>query len=326
MAKAKKNSFQEAESSYQQYVNAKFKSDQHTKRLVITACIISVITVILMIFSVFFYFHFWVRNAQIGNVSVGGISLQGLTAQEATALLKENKNELLVKHDILVKIFDDIYVMTVEDSNAQLNITAMVDAAFSLGHDNDTELDPQNFMFMDTSRVRVWLQSIIQPYNGKPEQTSITVAGERPDLTKKPVSGEPNQILTVKIGTPKKYCPPEPLFERILNAYKNRTYEIVAETEIVDPDPVTADSIFAKYCVRPVNATINPETLVITEGIYGYGFDTKEVQNKLNAAQWGDTITIPLERIKPNITSDTLNAALFVIHNPYIVYYKNGLL
>ncbi len=307
----------ELESQYQQYVKSKYKGNLQSKMLALTAVIVSIIAIILIVFSVHFYFNLQTRDSQINNVTIGDISLQGLTVEEATALLNAHKDTLTPKNDILVKIADEIFVLSMADSKAYLNISAIVDAAYVYGRDSKDgetllQLDPQDFMVMDSASVRSWLKKNIQNYNGIPEETTVTVTGERPDLTQKPVSGEPNQILSIKMGTPKKYCPPEPLFKRILNAYINRTYEIIAEIEVIEPETVTAQSIFNKYCVRPVNATLNPETLVITESIDGYGFDIQAVQALLEAAAWGEELPpIPLSRITPKITSDSLNAELY---------------
>lgn len=316
--KFRKDELAEVESSYQQFVKGKYKGNKESKNFAVVAFIISAVAVILIACSALFYYNYWLRNTQINQVSIGGISLKGLNVEEATELLNQHKDTLLPKHDIVVKILDKTFVLTIEESKAKLDTGAIANAAYVHGRDGTDgdvllELDPQDFMAVDSASVRAWLKSNIQDYNGIPEETTIEVTGERPDLTKKPVKNESNQTLTIKLGTPKHYCSPEPLFQSILNAYKNRTYEIVADVILVEPAAITAEGLSrnSEYYVKPVDATLNPETFVITECIYGYGFDIKALQDKLDAAQWGDVITVTLSRITPKVTSDTINAELY---------------
>lgn len=316
--KSKKNELKEVESSYQQYVKGKYKTNKESKKLVVIAFIASAVAVILIACSVLFYYNYWLRNTQINNVSIGGISLKGLNVEEATDLLNQHKDELLPKNDIIVKILDETFTLTIEQSKAQLDTGAIANAAYVHGRDSNDgdmllELDPQDFVAVDSASIRAWLKGNIQDYNGIPVETTIEISGERPDLTKKPAKNESNQVLTITLGTPKHYCSPEPLFQSILNAYNNRTYEIIADVILVEPTIVTAAGLSnnSEYYVKPVDATLDPETFIITECIYGYGFDIKSLQEKLDAAQWGDTITVTLGRITPKVTSDTINAELY---------------
>ena len=75
---------------------------------------------------------------------------------------------------------------------------------------------------------------------------------------------------------------------------------------LIKPEPVSAASIFQQHCVYPSNATLDPETHIVSESVYGYGFNITQLQLELNKAEYGDIITVPLSRIKPNITTDML--------------------
>ena len=316
--KNKKDELKEVESSYQQYVKGKYKDKKESKKSAVIAFTISAILVVVIACSILFYYNFQVLGKQIHNVSIGGISLQGLNVEDATDLLNQHKDALLPTNDIIVKILDETFTLSIDQSNAQLDTAAIANAAYVYSRDGadgnvPLVLDPQDFVAVDSASVRAWLKENIQDYNGKPTETTIEVSGNRPDLTKKPVKNEPNQTLTITLGTPKHYCSPEPLFQSILDAYKNRTYEIVADVILVEPAVITAAGLSnnTDYYVKPVDATLDPETFVITECVYGYGFDVESLQKKLDAAQWGDTITVTLGRITPQVTSDTINAELY---------------
>ena len=252
------------------------------------------------------------QTRTIGNVSIGNISLYGLTVEEATTLLNKQKETLLPKDEITVKILDNIITLTSADIKAQLDVTTLVNDAYLHGRGSNGSstqkltLDPNNYVKMDAGSVRSLLEPYVKSLNGIPVETSVSISGERPVLTVEPYQGEPSQILTIKLGTPKYLCYTEAVIASVLSAYKNRQYEIIAEYTLIEPKLVTAEGIFDAYCVRPINATVDPETLIFSKAVYGYGFDINDVQSKLDAAQWGDTIVVHLYRITPAVTDDML--------------------
>jgi hypothetical protein len=74
----------------------------------------------------------------------------------------------------------------------------------------------------------------------------------------------------------------------------------------VEPEPPSASKIFREFCLAPVDATVDPETSIITESSVGYGFNIAEVQKQLDEAEAGAVITVPLMRLEPSITTDML--------------------
>ncbi|MBE6983629.1 MAG: hypothetical protein E7435_05030 [Ruminococcaceae bacterium] len=236
-------------------------------------------------------------DMKIKNVTVNGISLQGLTPEEAIQVLNQYATELLPKEEIVVKILDSTLVLTNEDTNAQLDISAMATAAYLHGRDNRTDgtkplvLNPNDFVNLEASKIRPLLINFVQPFNGRPIETSVTISGDRPDLTKEPEEGESDQVLTITVGYPKYLCDPETLFRTILRAHKNRQLLIVGTTILIEPEAVSAAEIFYQHCVSPINATIDPDTHIITESVYGYGFDIQKFQLELNKADWGGILS-----------------------------------
>lgn len=304
-------------SAYQQFIRQKrFSGSKSHKRLglVVTLCCLVLSAAIV---AVLFLHEKPEQDAYIYNVSVCGISLQGLTTKEATALLDTHAKELLPTDPIVVKILDTTLTLTNEDTHAHLNTAAMATAAYLHGRDSQSDgaqpitLDPNDFVELEPNLVRAILIEAVQPYNGRPVETTITVTGERPDLTKEPQENEPMQVMTIQLGTPKYLCDPDTIFRSILDAHKRRQFEIVGQVKLIEPEKLSAASIFYKYCVYPINATIDPDTFVISKSVYGFGFDINTLQKELDAAQWGDTIEIALSRIKPSITTEMLQASPF---------------
>ena len=303
---------QESESSYQQYIKRKNFSGSKKGKFFSVAITLICLALIAAVICVVFLRQEEQPDITIKNVSVMGISLQGLTTEEAVKILDQHATKMLPTDEILVKLLDNTLTLTNEDTGAQLDTTAMATAAYLHGRDHKSDgteplvLSPYDFVKLDASKIRPLLIDFVQPFNGRPEETTVTVSGERPDLRVEPEENEAGQVLTITIGSPKYLCDPETLFRTIQKAHKNRQLEIVGETMLIMPDPVSAVSIFRQYCVYPTNATLDPDTHIVSESVYGYGFNISQLQLELNKAEYGDIITVPLSRIKPSITTDML--------------------
>ncbi|MBE6925914.1 MAG: hypothetical protein E7461_03630 [Ruminococcaceae bacterium] len=277
--------------------------------------VFAVVTVVLVLQAVRFYGDTWLQTGTIYNVSVGSISLEGLTVEEANALLSQHKNELLPKNDITVKIADQVLILTYQDTKAELNVASMANTAYLHGRNDNMEgsepisLDPLDFVDIDAGSVRALLKAFVQPFNGRPIETSAVISGERPDLSAEPTPDETNQILTITVGSSKYLCDPETIFQTLKTAHRMRKFVIEGETKLIEPEPPSAHKIFREFCLFPVDATIDSETSIITESSIGYGFDIVEVQKILDAAEEGEVINIPLARLEPSVTTDELLGA-----------------
>ena len=302
----------ESASDYQVYYYSKARPN--TKKILSATAMIlsSVIALVLLLWAGSFYADTWLHTGKINNVSIGHVSLEGLTVSEATALLSQHKNELLPKDDIIVKILDQTLILTYMDTKADLNVASIANTAYLHGRNDNMDgdepisLDPLDFVTVDAASIRAILKAFVQPFNGKAVETTATISGERPDLNAEPTPGEANQILTITVGSPTYLCDPETIFQTLKSAHRTRNFVIEGETKIVEPEPPSASKIFREFCLSPVNATIDPETSIISESSVGYGFNISEVQKQLDEAEAGAIITIPLMRLEPSITTDEL--------------------
>ena len=144
--------------------------------------VFAVVTVVLVLQAVRFYGDTWLQTGTIYNVSVGSISLEGLTVEEANALLSQHKNELLPKNDITVKIADQVLILTYQDTKAELNVASMANTAYLHGRNDNMEgsepisLDPLDFVDIDAGSVRALLKAFVQPFNGRPIETSAVIS------------------------------------------------------------------------------------------------------------------------------------------------------
>ena len=317
MASWKKKSQYIPESDLNEFEHQQLVHDRKTRKkrnilrfIIWISCF--VLTAALLLIAGIYYADNWLQTGYIHNVSIGNISLSGLTVSEATALLDAHKDTLLPKNDLIVRILDKTLVLTYLDTKARLETSAIANSAYLHGRNNNRDgddllvLDPLDFVSIDASSVRALLKAFVQPFNGRPIETSATLVGERPDFTQEPTAEETNQILTITVGSSKYLCDPETIFRTLQTAHRTRTFVIVGETKLMEPDPPSAAMIFHEFCVYPVNAAIDPDTGILTESSVGYGFIIRDVQKLLDEAEEGEVITVPLMRLEPSITTDML--------------------
>lgn len=299
-------------SDYEAYYYRRAYGNTRTILFATAIILSSILALVLLLLAGSFYADRWLQAGKIHNVRIGHISLEGLTVDEATALLSQHKNELLPKDDIIVKVLDETLILTYTDTKAELNVASIANTAYLHGRndnmdgDEPVSLDPLDFVNVDAASIRALLKAFVQPFNGKAVETSATISGERPDLNAEPVPGEANQILTITVGSPTYLCDPETIFQTLKTAHRMRNFIIEGQTKLVEPEPPSASAIFREFCLAPVNATIDPETSLVTESAVGYGFNISEVQKLLDEAAAGEIITIPLMRLEPSVTTDAL--------------------
>lgn len=302
----------ESANDYQEYFYRKKRLNTKAVVLTVLTVISCVLALVLLLQAISFYRDTWLQTGKIHNVKVGYVSLEGLTVDEATTLLSQHKDALLPKDDIIVKILDKVLVLTYMDMKAELNVASIANTAYLHGRNDNMDgsepvsLDPLDFVNVDAASVRAILKAFVQPFNGKAIETTAVISGERPDLSAEPAPGESNQILTITVGSAKYLCDPETIFQTLKTAHRTRNFIIEGETKRIEPEPPNAAKLFFEFCIAPVNATIDPETSIISESAVGYGFNIAEVQKRLDQAAEGETITIPLMRLKPSITTDML--------------------
>ena len=302
-------------SDYQTYYYSKARPNAKTVIPAVLIISFSIIALVLLLCAGSFYADAWLYTGKINNVTIGSISLEDLTVNEATALLSQHKNELLPKDDIVVKILDKTLVLTYMDMKAELNVASIANTAYLHGRNDNMDgdepisLDPLDFVNVDAASIRAILKAFVQPFNGRPIDTTATITGERPDLNTEPTPDEANQILTITIGSPTYLCDPETIFQTLKSAHRMRNFVIEGETKIVEPEPPSASKIFREFCLAPVDATVDPETSIITESSVGYGFNVLEIQKLLDEAEAGEIITVPLMRLEPEFTTDELLGA-----------------
>ena len=268
----------------------------------------------------------------LSNVYVADVNLGGMTKDEARSALQLALGNTLSTENMVVTLPDDELVLSPLDTQAFISIDDLVTAAYQYGRDG-TKLQNKitrakaekqkyvlpllDYMYLDLGYIRQAVMDFCDNYTSIMTQSTVILKGERPDYhaiiaDNIPISAVKHQVLQITIGSPQFVLDANVLYDEILDAYSlfdlNFTY--AAPTAQV-PDPLDAQQLFDTYCVYPADAYMDGNTYAVTPEVYGYGFDVTELARLIHRAEYGDTFTIKLDFLYPDITEEDLNVNYF---------------
>lgn len=253
-------------------------------------------------------------NRIVSGVSIAGVDVGGMTKGEARKAVKAAVGDRYSTTDFVVTLPGREIRFTPADTGAKLNIRSAVKDAYRFGREwlIDAEtltVDLREHLGLNTTHIRMVLDTYAAGFNGVYTETTYSLQGEMPELAMDRFDPEaPGQSIVVQVGTPGLVIDMEGLYQQILDAYNACEFSVNCDLESASaiPAPLSAEALLAEFGIDPVNASINTETYSAIPGSYGYGFDVQRAQVQLNAAGYGNTVSISMEPITPEITEENV--------------------
>ena len=270
-------------------------------------------------------------NKILNNVYVAGINLGGMTREEATEALHRATDLTFTQNDMVLELPDVILTLSPADTKAKLDVDAAVEAAYSYGRtgtraekaaalENSKVMDHPiallPYLTLDTDYIRSRLDAYGAAFNSNFEQSSAVLEGEMPilDAADEKFDAEAaGQTLVLTMGRPGRYVDITDIYNRILDAYSFNLFlvQVTMKEEETIPEALDLDALYEQYYVQPVNAEIDTKTFEVIPEIYGYGFDLELAREQLEHAVYGDTVTIQLEMVAPELLGQAMRDVLF---------------
>lgn len=323
--------------------SAKDSTYRRSKSVVIAISAISVVLVLCICIGIWFYSASTADNGLImDNTYVAGINIGGMTADDAAALLRSKLDPMLREQCITVTLPDTALEFKQADTKVKLDIDLLVNDAFLFGRTGSRnerlaamaaaattrrDMGLLSYMTLDTGFIQDTLAQLLADSNGSLTQPSVQLEGTRPTGTK-PEDGDSisrvYQTLTIVLGTPGIGFDADEVYDRILDAYNHLDFTpIEVEFTTMEPNAVDLSALEEEYCTDAVDAILNESDFTITDEIWGYGFNADAAGNLLKAANPGDSITLSLTYIKPEVTREDLENNLFkdVLASADTIYY-----
>ena len=313
-------------------------------RKIVVASLIAVASVLVLCLSVGFWFYF-ATTADTGlimdNTYVAGINIGGMTRENAVTALR-SKLDSLTSQSIILSLPYQQLELTAEDTNVQVDVELLVSDAYRYGRTgsrNDRieamanaaqsrrDMGLLSYMTLDTGYIKDTLNQFLADSGSTFKQPTIQIEGKRPTAAnpEDPEKiDEAYQTLTIVLGTPGIGFDVDTVYDQILDAYDQLDFTpLEIEYSTIDPDPVDMAALQEEYCTAPVDAVLNEANFNITDEIWGYGFPSKAAEKLLQAARPGETVTLSLTYLRPDITREDLENILFkdVLASADTIYY-----
>lgn len=295
------------------------KSEQKKKQeriIIICLIVLSAILLVAAVLMIALFRSSKGNDAIASNVYAAGVHLGGMTKEEAIAALKKATDNTYSRIDMTVQVLDTQVSLPPQKTHAKLDVEAVVNDAYENGSNKSNNsiysVSVLDYLNLDTAYIRSVLSSLGNKYSTTLKETTYEIVGARPsmDLPDKDTNTV-YQTLHIHIGTAEYGLNLNALYEQIMDAYNTNIFHVTGECTVVAPSVLDYDAIYSQFCVPPVNAEFNSDTYEVTPEEYGYGFDLEALKSAVENAPYGSKITVNLQFIEPDITSDFFTDKIF---------------
>ena len=303
---------------------------RNRKIAIISVSTVAAVLVLCLCICLWFYFTATADTGLImDNTYVAGINIGGMTPQDAVTTL-ERRLEKLYSQSIVLTLPDRQLELTAADTKVQVDVNLLVNDAYRHGRTgsrNDRieamanaaqtkrEISLLSYLTIDNSFINAAIDQFQADSGSTLTQPSIQIEGTRPTAPKPEDEENADKVyqkLIIVLGTSGIGFDTDAVYDQILDAYDHLDFEpIVLEYHTMEPDSVEMSELIEKYCTAPVDAKINENDYTIVDEVWGYGFNAKAAENLLKAAGPGESITLTLTYIQPEITREKLEDTLF---------------
>lgn len=250
------------------------------------------------------------------NVSVGGIDLGGLDPEQAYRTLEKASDAVLENSVLTAELPAETIFLSPADTDVRLQTWKAVLNAYRAGRtDNqETDLPLLPFLKLDERYIRNVLADYAVQHDTTVSPSQYVVTGSMPDLEmENQSSSNKPQMLELTMGLPTAQLDLEDAFDRIMASYgdafspeSDYTARDFQLTILEEPERPDLQAIYKELYIAPVDDSLDLESFSVVPGAFGYQFDLETAEKQIANAEFGETLSIPMEFLKPEITGDAV--------------------
>lgn len=256
------------------------------------------------------------------NTTLGGIPVGEMTRMEAYKAVKDATQNTFSQQTMIVTLPDGAIYLAPENTKAKLKVWSAVTAAYNHGRKgtdeqkqaaveascaNGSAIDMLPFLKLNQEHIRSQLEAYAAQFNVAHTELSYQLTGQQPNLREDLYDpNAPVQTLELTLGTPKEELDVDAVLAEILNAYSFNTFSLTIDAipHQTTPKAPDLDALYQEFYIEPVNTTLDMASYQQVPGSYGYAIDLEAGKALLSQAEYGDTISIPMTYVKPEILGD----------------------
>lgn len=251
------------------------------------------------------------------NVFVAGVNVGGMTKEEAYDAVIKAIGTNYTEGIMNVEFGNSVLVLAPSQTRPVLQVEGAVEEAYTCGRTGSNSQRQQEFrdaqfnskvislepyLSLNTDYIRSAVSGFVDGFSGEYIPSGYALEGEMPALNADDFDKTAScQTLVIQTGNPGSSFDVDGICNAVLEGYYLNQFDIqVPDKYLPDfPEPLDIDAIYQQLHVDAVEAVQDPVSGDVTPGSCGYTFDLAEARSKLEAAGYGQEISIPLEYIIP---------------------------
>lgn len=310
------------------------KKQNHTPLLILGIAAVVIFAIILA--CILFFAEPEDNGLILNNIYAAGIDIGGKTPEQAKLALEEATANTYSTLDMVVEVHDEVIFLSPEDTKVELDIDAIVKAAYDRGRVGSRSerqkarnisltssyvINILPYLNLDEDYIEGILESLGKKYSSTREDPTYSISGNRPNLNVSPeeINTELTyQTITITAGVPEFGLETDRLYDQILEAYNSNIFQVVGDIYVNPPEVLDINALFNEFCVAPVDAELNESNLDVKPSKFGYGFNLEDVKAFLETADYGESASFPMRFLRPDLTEEDLADGLFNSELGYI--------
>ena len=257
----------------------------------------------------------------LNNVTVAGVNLGGMDQSQAMDAVRQAVAPFETQ-TMLVNLPGAALRLDPRDTEARVDVKAAVKAAYSYGRtgsQDQRQADYENslrgnhtisllpYLRLDEKFIVGCLEDYAEKNITGYTPSSYALEGSMPPLDLDEFDeNNPTQTLMLTVGTPGGNMDLDSVYGQILDAYGMCRFEVRIDQIQADtmPKPLDLKKIHEEFYIEPVDSQMDMQEFEVIPGSYGYGFDLAAAERLLAKAEFGDTVTLPMEYIRPELLEE----------------------
>ena len=235
------------------------------------------------------------------GAALDGVSLSGLPYWKARA-----EANTLYPQTLRVSLPEEELTFTPGDCGVKIDFGGALRAARK--RDGDISLRP--YLRANEAAIRARLTEYAAKYDTTYRETEWHLEGTPPALqTDRFDPTAPGQRLVVGMGLPEAHLNVDGVLDAILDSFSHpvsRNGDLIAS--VVKPERIPqmpdAESLYKEVYIEPVNDSPDFTTGGVKPGTYGQSVDLEALKAALAAAEYGQTVDLPLTYTAPDVIGE----------------------
>ena len=289
-------------------------------QVVINICLLCLCVVLLAgIAAVIFYQGSGdpLGNTIMENVIVAGVDVGGMTREEAANAVNAAIGTNYTEGVMNVRLGNNVLILAPSQTRPVIQPEGAIEEAYAYGRTGSSSQRQQDFrdaqyapkvislepyLQLNTDYIRSAIAGFVQSFSGEYTPSGYPLVGDAPALDADNfASSVPCQTLVLQTGTPGSQFDLDGICQAVLEGYYRNQLDVQISSEYLPdfPEALDLDAIYRQYHVDAVEAIQDPATGKAIPGSCGYTFSLENARSQLEAANYGDEISIPMEYIVP---------------------------